>query len=215
MKSRKAAKRVGIGVVLALLGLLGGMGWFVGLHDRGLNRNFDPQRVAAAEARMWQDYYSGRKALLAVEMVSLMREQMGTSLLTAKRVIEPMAEGTMTFARGVCAYDREVLPHLEVAYAQLGRACGCNWDSREVARAELAWWVARRTDGENSPEQVGTKIAHLYALIYDRENADVARAGLLRARAAALRDAGGANADWAGIEALLLESYTALRRGVQ
>ena len=198
-----------------LLAMCGGTGWYYGLHNKGLNRQFDPERVAAAETRMWRAYYGGEKAALAMEMVKLMREQMGASLLTAKRVIQPMAEGTMIFARGPGDYGREVLPHLETAYARLGKACGRQWDAHEVAEAELAWWVARRTEGENSAEQVGEKIARLFSLIYDRQNADVETAGLLRARAAALRDAGGANADWAGIEALLLESYSSLRRGVQ
>jgi hypothetical protein len=40
------------------------------------------------------------------------------------------------------------------------------------------------------------------------------RAGLLRAQAAALRDEGGANADWEKVEALLVESYQALGKGL-
>jgi len=198
-----------------LLATGGGYGWYVGFHNLGLNRNFDAKRVASAEARMWQAYYGKRMGTLAYEMTGLMREQMGASLWTTRQVIGPMAEGTRIFARGKCDYDREVLPRLEDSYARLGRACGEPWNPHEVAQAELAWWVARRTPGENAPEQVGAKIAHLYTLIYSRDNADVRQAGLLRAKAAALRDAGGNDADWPAIEALLLESYSALRRGVQ
>ena len=200
----------------ALLLAVGGFsGWYVGFHNLGLNRSFDPGRVAAAEARMWRAYYGGKMGELAFQMAGLMREQMGASLWTTKQVIGPMAEGTRIFAKGAGDYQREVLPKLEVSYARLGKACGENWNPHEVAQAELAWWVARRTPGENAPEQVGAKIAHLYTLIYSSENADVEKAGFMRAKAAALRDAGGDNADWTAIEALLLESYTALRRGVQ
>lgn len=211
--------RKGLVVVLAAGALLlaagVGFGWYAGFHNTGLNRNFDPQRVAASEARMWEDYYGGRMTDLALEMAGLMREQMGTSLWTTKEVIEPMAEGTKIFAKGPGDYQREVLPKVEISYARLGAACDRDWNAREVAQAELAWWVARRTPGDNAPEQVGAKIARLYTLIYERENDNVLAAGVFRANAAALRDAGGPNADWPAIEALLLESYTALRRGVQ
>ncbi len=212
--TRRAALVV-CAVAAVLLGLGGGFGWYAGFHNTGLNRNFDPQRMAASETRMWRAYYGGRMGALALEMAGVMREQMGASLWTTKEVIEPMAEGTRIFARGPGNYNGEVLPKLETSYERLGRALGRDWDAHEVAQAELAWWVARRTPGEDSPEQVGAKIAHLYVLIYERQNTDVQQAGVLRARAAALRDAGGQNADWPAIEALLLESYTALRRGVQ
>ena len=211
---RKAAMFL---LVMALLLLAVGafFGWYVGFHNLGLNRSFNPQRVAEAEAHMWRAYYGRKMGDLAYQMAGLMREQMGASLWTTKQVIEPMAEGTRIFAKGPGDYQRDVLPKLESSYERLGKACGEDWDPHEVAQAELGWWVARRTPGENAPEQVGAKIAHLYTLIYGRDNADVQQAGLLRAEAAALRDAGADNADWPAIEALLLESYTALRRGVQ
>ncbi len=215
MSGKRKAVMAVLGAAIILLAVGGFFGWYVGFHDLGLNRNFNPQRVASAEARMWQAYYGKRMGALAVEMAGLMREQMGASLWTTQRVIAPMAEGTKIFARGQGDYRREVLPKLESSYARLGKACGEPWDAHEVAQAELSWWVARRTPGENAPEQVGAKIAHLYTLIYKRDNADVQKAGVLRAKAAALRDQGGDNADWPAIEAMLLESYTALRQGVQ
>jgi len=61
-----------------------------------------------------------------------------------------------------------------------------------------------------SAEQVGEKIAELYAILYGDTRPGFAKAGELRAEAAALRDQGGANADWPKVEALLRESYRAL-----
>jgi len=61
---------------------------------------------------------------------------------------------------------------------------------------------------------VGTLIAALYALLYGGTNAEILQAGVLRAQAAALRDAGGPDADWPAVERLLVESYSALHRGV-
>jgi hypothetical protein len=61
---------------------------------------------------------------------------------------------------------------------------------------------------------VGHLIGVLYAKLYGTSNEHIAKAGLLRAQAAALRDAGGLDADWVRIEAMLLDSYTELRLGI-
>jgi hypothetical protein len=80
-----------------------------------------------------------------------------------------------------------------------------------VARAELAWWVARRVPGQNSAEQIGGLIADEYALLYETSRARVEAAALLRAQAAALRDAQAGRPDWDRIGRLLLQSYSELR----
>ena len=72
--------------------------------------------------------------------------------------------------------------------------------------------MQRRKSGKNSPEKVGEKIAELYAIIYGGEVEQYREAGVLRARAGALRDAGGANPDWNQVEKLLQESYGALAK---
>ncbi len=81
------------------------------------------------------------------------------------------------------------------------------FDPRAVARAELAWWMARRIPGQNSPEQVGGHMADAYALLYETTSARVTTAAVLLARAAALRDADAAAPDWTAIGHLLRESY--------
>lgn len=215
MSRLRLAACIILALFLALAALVGAAGWYFGFHDRGLNFDFDAARLAASETRMWQAYYAGNGEEMAMEMVALLREQFGVSYKTAAGVVEPMARGAMTFFRAPGDYERQVLPHLETAYARLGEACGRDWDPRAAAEAELAWWVARRTPGEDAPEQVGAKIARLYAILYGETNADIEQAGLQRAQAAALRDAGGPDADWAAVEQLLLQSYTALRKGIR
>ena len=73
------------------------------------------------------------------------------------------------------------------------------YDPAVVARAELAWWVARRDPRTSSVDNVGALIAEEYALFYEVPVTRVAEAGRLRAEAAALRDRGGQQADWAAI----------------
>jgi hypothetical protein len=106
-------------------------------------------------------------------------------------------------------YDA-VLPDLEQGFDTVRRWTGASFDVHAVARAELAWWVARRIPGEDAPENVGRLISEQYSAFYGVRGAGFDRAGLLRAKAAALRDAGGAGADWATIGKMLHESYAAL-----
>jgi hypothetical protein len=209
------ARRLLVAAVLVCVPVVVFAAWQTGFRNLGLNRGFDPGQMGTSEALMWRHYYEGRHVALAFEMVSLMRGQMGTSLPVAVMTVWPMARAASAFAGGNADPERDILPLMELAFARLARSTGEDWDPRELAEAELDWWVARRTSGRNSPEEVGAGIARVYTLIYGNDNAHVARAGLLRARAAALRDTGGANADWTAIEALLRESYAELSKGIQ
>lgn len=107
-------------------------------------------------------------------------------------------------------YDA-ILPDLEKAYGIAKASLDAGFDPRAVARAELAWWVARCIPGENSPEQVGRLIAESYGLLYEIPSSKVIRAAVLRAQAAALRDAQAERPDWEKIGRLLRESYRDLR----
>jgi hypothetical protein len=89
-----------------------------------------------------------------------------------------------------------------------------SFDPRRVARAELAWWVARRTPGQSDVNTVGRLIGEEYAALYDVPVDNVMQAGLLRAEAGHLRDEGDAQADWDRVHALLIDSYRALKRGI-
>jgi hypothetical protein len=59
-----------------------------------------------------------------------------------------------------------------------------DFDPAAVARSELAWWVARRTPGENSPAQVGELIAAEYAVLYGVPRDAVRSSAMIRAEAA-------------------------------
>jgi hypothetical protein len=103
-----------------------------------------------------------------------------------------------------------VLPNLESAYTTARDWLDAGFDPAEVARAELAWWVARRTPGKNRPDQVGALMADEYALLYETSPSVVRRPALLRAEAAALRDQQADAPDWDRIGSLLTESYVQL-----
>lgn len=200
--------------VVVILGIVGGgTGWYFAFHNRGMNYHLDAKRIAASETRMWQAYYTGNNERLGLELVAILREQFGLSYVTAGLAGEDLAKAAIRFAKARENYERDVLPLLETAYERIRAATDGNWDSKAVARAELDWWVLRRTP-DGSPENVGRLIAQEYALLYGRSNPDLERAGQLRAQAADLRDQGGQNADWPRIQGMLEESYAALVRGV-
>ena len=79
----------------------------------------------------------------------------------------------------------------------------------------MDWWVARRVPGQDSAEQVGRLISDEYALLYEVPSRRLADSGLLRARAAKLRDLGGDDADWTTVASILRDSYRSLTVGLQ
>jgi len=172
-------------------------------------RQFDAGRLADLELRMWQAYYGKERARLFGLLVTLLHEQYRYSWAIATVEGLHLARAAATFADLKENYD-VVLPDLETAYAKLRSWTGAGFDPGAVARAELAWWVARRIPGHNSPEQVGRLIADEYALLYETSRERVADAALLRAEAAALRDAHATSPDWNAIARLLQQSYREL-----
>ena len=207
VKDRRGA---GKWIILVAVGLIVVMSWRF-IFDRP---SFNPDEVAQAETHMWQDYYSGDKTQLGLDLVSLLRKQHGMSLFEAKKIGKLLASSAMQFRSASGSYERIALPDLTEAYRLIKRSSGGAFDPADAARAELAWWVARRTPGQDSAEQVGMKIAELYAVIYDDEPATFREAGMLRAEAAALRDLGAKNADWERIEGLLRKSYHAIEKAL-
>ena len=173
-------------------------------------REFNPPRLADLEVRMWQAYYAKERLRLFGLLVTMLHEQYHYSWATATFEGFHLARAAATFGDLRGGYD-VVLPDLEAAYAKAKSWTQAEFDPRAVARAELAWWVARRVPGQNSAEQIGGLIADEYALLYETSRARVEAAALLRAQAAALRDAQAGRPDWDRIGRLLLQSYSELR----
>ena len=172
-------------------------------------RVFDPGRLSDLEVRMWQSYYAKERFRLFGLLVTMLHEQYRYSWATA--VVEGfhLARAAATFGDLRANYE-SVLPDLEAAYARARSWTGASFDANAVAKAELAWWVARRVPGRNSPEQIGALIADEYALLYETSPAVVQSAALLRAQAGAIRDAEAASPDWDRIARLLRQSYREL-----
>jgi hypothetical protein len=177
-------------------------------------RTFDADRVADLEVGMWQAYYGKERPRLFGLLVTMLHEQYHYSWATATREGFYLARAATHFGDARQNYDALVLPDLEQAYDTAKKWLNARFDPQAVARAELAWWVARRVPGENSPEHVGALMAHAYALLYETPEDNVITAAMLRARAAALRDAQEKQPDWEAIHQLLRASYRRLSQAV-
>lgn len=172
---------------------------------------FDPDRIASLEVGMWRAYYDKQRLRLFSLLVTTLREQYAFSWTTAALTGFSLAKAAVAFGDATSGYERAI-PDLTRGFARIRVSTGARFDPARVARAELAWWVARRTPGQDSPERVGALIAELYAALYGRQVRDMLEAGTLRARAAALRDAQATEPDWATIGTLLQRSYRSLHQ---
>ena len=197
-------------LVLATLGVAVGI-LVLRPHERFF-LPFNGHAIGAAEARMWKAYYSGDGMTLGRELVTSLQKQFFLPRTTSMEVAQVFATAAVAFQRASGNYEAVALEPLRRGYEAIRKAAGTEWDSEAAARAELEWWVRRRTPGMDSIEHVGDSIARLYAILYGKTNERIERAGRLRAEAAKLRDEGG---DWGRIEALLKESYHQLAVGVR
>jgi len=177
-------------------------------------RVFDPDRVADLELDMWQAYYAREKVRLFRGLLISLHEQNRYPWAKAAVAGFHLARAAATFAEARSDYE-QVLPDLERAYATEREWTQAGFDPAAVARAELAWWVARRVPGQDSADHVGALIADENALLYEVPRERVLHASVLRARAGKLRDEGGDHADWTTVSTLLRQSYRELHSALQ
>jgi hypothetical protein len=188
----------------------------------GWGRDFDPDRLALLELRMWKAYYRRRPLRLFGLLVLAMREQARVSWARAVVASVFLTRGAAGFARAAGDYER-FAPDVARGYRLLGLPS--HVDAEEVARRELRWWVVRREVGLAAGKAAGDAITRLYAELYALPEAAVAEAGRLRGEAAEVRDRG-ANDDpdgptgpgrdyWPAVSRLLRESYRSLKRAVE
>ncbi len=208
MKSRPALLGVAVVVALAIYVL-----FFVTPPGPRSLREFDPDRTAALEVDMWQAYYKGENLRLFRGLVTLTHEQFRYSWARAAQASFHLGRAAARFATMRSDYET-VLPDLEAGYTIARDWTHDTFEPKAVAKAELAWWVARRNPGQDSPEIVGGLIADENALLYHVPRERVLEASVLRARAGKLRDEAGERADWAEVSRLLVQSFRALHTAI-
>lgn len=213
-KQMKRSAWLGCGFGLVLLG--GSLAYAAFAPPQGPRslRQFDADRLADLEVGMWQAYYGKERVRLFGLLVTMLHEQYHYSWATAARQGFYLARAAANFGEARGNYEPLVLPDLELAYATAKDWLGAGFDPAAVARAELAWWIARRVPGQNSPEQVGALMARAYGLLYEAPESTMTSAATLRAKAARLRDLQEKQPDWPTIRDMLRRSYGELHAAV-
>jgi hypothetical protein len=183
--------------------------------------DFDPDRLARLELRMWQAYYRRQPARLFGLLVLGLREQARASWPRALAASLFLTRAAARFARSAGEYER-FGPDVARGYRLLGLPDDV--DAATVARHELRWWVVRREIGLSAGEAAGEVITALYAELYALPPQKVAEAGRLRGVAAEVRDRGANNdpdgptgpgrAYWPEVASLLRDSYRSLKTAV-
>lgn len=183
--------------------------------------DFDADRLATLETRMWKAYYRRQPARLFGWLVLALREQTHVGWPTTLAASLLLTKAAAGFARAFDDYER-FASDIARAYRRLGLPDDV--DAEEVARRELRWWVVRREVGLAAGEVAGDAITRLYAAIYDVPEATVAAAGRLRGQAAEVRDRGAdidpdgptgpGRAYWPEVARLLRDSYRSLKSAV-
>jgi hypothetical protein len=183
--------------------------------------DFDPDRLAQLETRMWKAYYRRQPARLFGWLLLGLREQAGVGWPKALVASLYLTRAAAGFARSTGDYDRYA-PDIARGYRLLGLSE--HVDALEVARRELRWWVVRREIGLAAGSAAGEAITALYAELYGVPQEAVEEAGRLRGQAAEVRDrgaaadpdgpAGAGRAYWPEVARLLRDSYRELARAV-
>ena len=184
--------------------------------------DFDPNRLALLELRMWKAYYRRQPARLYGLLVEALREQAGVSWPRAIYAAGLLTRAAVRFSRSTGDYER-FAPDVARGYRALGLPDAVDIDT--VAREELRWWVIRREIGLAAGTAAGESIARLYAALYDVPLETVSEAGRLRGLAAEVRDRG-ATADpdgptgegaayWPEVARLLGASYRSLSQAIR
>lgn len=188
----------------------------------GWGADFEPNRLALLELRMWKAYYRRQPARLFGLLVMALREQARVPWPRAIYAAGLLTRAAVGFARSTGDYER-FAPDVAAGYRALGLPSSVDIDA--VAREELRWWVVRREIGLAAGSAAGDSIGRLYAALYDVPLESVSEAGRLRGLAAEVRDRG-ATADpagprgeggayWPEVARLLGASYRSLSRAVR
>jgi hypothetical protein len=185
-------------------------------------RDFDPDRLASLELRMWKAYYRRQPLRLFGLLMLANREQARASWPEALLAAFFLARAAAGFGRASGDYDRYEAD-IARGYRMLGLPADV--DAAYVASRELRWWVVRRDLGLGAGDAAGRAITALYAALYGVPEERVAEAGGLRGLAAEVRDRGAANDPegpaaagrgyWPEVASLLRRSYRSLRAAVE
>jgi hypothetical protein len=156
-------------------------------------RSFDPVTLGHHECDAWIGYYRRDWRLVLGSAIGMVREGFGMSwpktlygawlVLRANQAWAPYPDNDPEVARA----------RMRRFYSLVDREHSLGINPEEAARREIAWWrihreLQRERTGDDERELVAA-LAHLYAYIYDSDEASVTEAARHRALAMRTSDA--------------------------
>ncbi len=175
---------------------------------------FDPDAVAALEARMWRDYYDENWLHLGSSLLELARGQFGFSAEDSARMAFSAGQAAMHFRND--ADDPRCLDYLKQFYGVIRSSTGSAFSVEKAAELELSWWRKRREAA--APSDIAADIAALTERLMELPQDAALPAAIIRVEAMEYRDARRdgkmTEQDWTHVETRLHAAYRMLRHSI-
>lgn len=126
-------------------------------------REFDPNRVATLETKMWKAYYAHRFLRLAVLLLRLFKEQFHVNFFVALQLAYYSSKAAAIFRKTGNQPETERL--LTRYYQVLEHHAHESFDVSKAAQLELKWWIIHRYP-KKYEESLATVLAQAMAVLY-------------------------------------------------
>ncbi len=207
-------------ILVALVLLLGWLGFDLYGPRSTKMREFDPNEVARLETAMWRSYYDKERVKLFNQLAELMRTQYHMPFAASNAAAYQAAKAAFVFKDGKKREDYEkAMPNLVNFYRSIRSGSDIAFDGEKAAKLELEWWIVHRQRAQHRPGDLDRALAELPAEIYRVPVDKMTEHARLRAEAMTIRDKKAEDGkvseqDWARIEELLRASWQSLWKAV-
>lgn len=191
----------------------------VSFADTPKPSSFDATLIASLEQQIWQAYYDRRLEAVEGPAISYLVNLFALSEQEAREIAPLFLKsmevfGNISIDASDATHEEKALPSLEAYFEKLAKHMPTGFDPKEVAKAELSWWMARRRASTRDIETVGHLMAHALGLMFAMEPRLFERAAYFRACAGRYRDkckewGGVNNQDWEEVRNILESGYKA------
>ena len=182
-------------------------------------RQFDYQKVAQLDCRIWQAYYAHNFFKMFYLTIKLLKTQLGLNLfLTLKLAYDfSLASAEYRLNKNHLKSDR-ALKHLTKFYRTISKHSSEPYDYKKAAQAELDWWNIQRYEPKNQ-KGLALGLAKVFAIVYKTSPQELLPYGQYRTEALALKNKymhqQKVAVEWPEIEKLLIKSWQSLYKAIQ
>lgn len=181
-------------------------------------REFDHDKVAIMDARMWRSYYNHKYISLFWQLLKLLKEQLMLGWVHTIRLAYYSAWAAADFRINRRNIDENrIVKNLTKFFKVISIHSLQQFDYVKAAQLELDWWITHRKAYKVTPELIKS-LARAAAIIYGVDSAKLMTYAKYRAEAMILprHDSDKVNkTDWTEVEILLKKSWASLHEAVR